>query len=304
MIHFDYVEVNEKDFPMYMNIPFNYDLFYVTIGDRNLLDRVIRYCRGKVIFGAHHGEYVYYSIENGIDWEKDMSSAKALKDKVWIMRLLKILPAFDGVHILNASLSYWSRYYSNVFLLPSTVPNLLSSPSPAKSDVFTILFYGRHERSKGMDTVGYVASRLDEGIKLIIAGFGSESTAIKRYKSNNVKFLGHVDDASLNSMIAQSHLVLFPSYMETVGLVALEAMRLGTPVLARDASFNQWMKSVPMCKLASTNSEFLDAIRLYREQWQSDRQSYIQQSWMLRDTPMSEEEYIQKLEQFLYGFLH
>lgn len=299
MIKFDYNEVREDEFEKYMDVLFYSDIFYVTIGDRNILDRVLLYCRGKKIFGAHHSEYVYYSKEDGIDWGKDRFSLKATKDKLWIRRLLEILPKFDGVHILNDSLSYWSKYNSYVFLLPNTVPNIEAFGSVKKNDNFTVLFYGRHEKYKGTETIEYIALRLDERVRLIIAGSGTESNHLSIHVKSNIEFLGHIEESKLYTLIQRSHLVLFPSYMENSSMIPLESMRMGTPVLGRDTNFNQWTRGLPMCRLAFTDKEFLDTISVYENEWKTNKELYMQECEKLKKIPMSEDEYKEKFEGFL-----
>src|SRR5205814_2616102 len=54
--------------------------------------------------------------------------------------------------------------------------------------------------------------------------------------SENVKIVGKVPNAELASMMSQSDVFVFPSYFEGFGLVLLEAMAAGLPVLTTTAT--------------------------------------------------------------------
>jgi glycosyltransferase involved in cell wall biosynthesis len=54
-------------------------------------------------------------------------------------------------------------------------------------------------------------------------------------EENQLRVLGHVDDALLVQLYRHTDLVLQPSFMEGFGLTALEAMHCGAPVIAADA---------------------------------------------------------------------
>jgi glycosyltransferase involved in cell wall biosynthesis len=54
-------------------------------------------------------------------------------------------------------------------------------------------------------------------------------------EEEQLRILGHVDDALLVQLYRHTDLVLQPSFMEGFGLTALEAMHCGAPVIAADA---------------------------------------------------------------------
>jgi glycosyltransferase involved in cell wall biosynthesis len=51
----------------------------------------------------------------------------------------------------------------------------------------------------------------------------------------DVEFVGYVDDSALGGLIAGATALVFPSLYEGFGLPPLEAMALGTPVIATNA---------------------------------------------------------------------
>ncbi|HMA22511.1 MAG TPA: glycosyltransferase, partial [Gemmatimonadaceae bacterium] len=69
--------------------------------------------------------------------------------------------------------------------------------------------------------------------RLIVAGAGPEETSLRRLASSDVLFLGVLDrERALPRLYASADAFLFSSLTETLGLVVLEAMASGLPVIA------------------------------------------------------------------------
>ena len=101
-----------------------------------------------------------------------------------------------------------------------------------------ILYVGRLAVEKGMDTlVGAfraVYAAMGERNVFCIAGDGPESDRVAR-ELPFVRRLGFLDRVTLADLYADADLFVFPSATETCGLVALEAMASGLPVIGADA---------------------------------------------------------------------
>lgn len=105
-----------------------------------------------------------------------------------------------------------------------------------------VFFVGRHVREKGVGTlieaIPRVLSAYPE-VKFIIAGRGPESETYKRRAaelgvSDRIYFTGFIDDATRNGIYRIADLAVFPSLYEPFGIVALEGMAAGTPVIVSD----------------------------------------------------------------------
>lgn len=105
-----------------------------------------------------------------------------------------------------------------------------------------ILFIGRLEMvGKGLDLLLNAwaeASRHIDG-DLVIAGSGPDEEAIRRAVdaaglADRVRFVGWVSGGRKFKLMSSAQLVVVPSRAETFGLVAIEALACGTPVLAFD----------------------------------------------------------------------
>jgi glycosyltransferase involved in cell wall biosynthesis len=111
---------------------------------------------------------------------------------------------------------------------------------PPKEPLVT--FLGRLEfRGKGVDMLipawAAVAAKTDA--RFVIAGDGVDEVKARRQVaehglSSRVEFLGRVEAAQKFDLLARSQVVCMPSRYEAFGMVAMEALACGTPVLAFD----------------------------------------------------------------------
>jgi len=103
-----------------------------------------------------------------------------------------------------------------------------------------VLFVGKLAHFKGVDVL-LDAARLYEGeypdkIVTIIAGDGELAPDLKRQAKalnlRDVHFLGHLDCSQLRKLYSIADVSVVPSRREPFGLVALEALACGSPVIA------------------------------------------------------------------------
>lgn len=107
-----------------------------------------------------------------------------------------------------------------------------------------VLFVGRLERRKGFEFLlrafAGVQAALPETRLMVVGAFSQEDAAPYRALSqalelNHVQFVGPVSDDELPRYYRSSHLFCAPSIgSESFGLVLLEAMAVGVPILASD----------------------------------------------------------------------
>lgn len=100
-----------------------------------------------------------------------------------------------------------------------------------------IFFCGRHEPRKGLGVLLEAHSRLPHDVKLWIASDGPETEELKRKfpADNRIEWLGRISDEEKVDRLARSAVFCAPSLRgESFGIVLLEAMAAGTPVVACD----------------------------------------------------------------------
>lgn len=112
-----------------------------------------------------------------------------------------------------------------------------------------IVFYiGRHVYEKGIQLLIEAAPDIissNSNVKFIIAGRGPMTDELKeRVKylgvENKVIFTGYMDEEQKIKMYKVSDLSVFPSIYEPFGIVALEAMAAGCPIVVSDVGgFNE-----------------------------------------------------------------
>ena len=105
-----------------------------------------------------------------------------------------------------------------------------------------ILFVGRMDRIKGIDIVLRASAALDnkEGLQIVMVGGASDDAEVNRMKrlaqklgiEDYLLLPGAVRQEILPKYYSAADVCIVPSYYETFGLVAVEAMACGTPVIA------------------------------------------------------------------------
>ena len=96
-----------------------------------------------------------------------------------------------------------------------------------------LLYCGRIDRGKGIfDVMDYVAAYRKQGLlgneQLVITGKGHTSA-----QERGPLFLGFVSEADKYSLLANALVTLVPSYYESLSMLALESLYLGTPIIGR-----------------------------------------------------------------------
>ncbi|MDI3535255.1 MAG: hypothetical protein PWQ82_1620 [Thermosediminibacterales bacterium] len=112
----------------------------------------------------------------------------------------------------------------------------------ASDDEKIIFFIGRLVEEKGVQ-IALKAMPIvlaeNPNVKFVISGDGPRSPALKKLASelgiaHKVIFTGYIDDKVRNSLFNASSAAIFPSLYEPFGIVALEAMAAGVPVIVSD----------------------------------------------------------------------
>ncbi len=111
----------------------------------------------------------------------------------------------------------------------------IASTVPTPTDHPTILFCGRHEERKGLAVLLDAFGSLGPDVRLWIAGDGPNSARLRQQHAGDdrITWLGRISDAEKFARLRASSVFCAPSlHGESFGVVLIEAMAAGTPVVA------------------------------------------------------------------------
>ncbi len=132
------------------------------------------------------------------------------------------------------------RVVPNGVDIPGQDPISTSEPGLERPDHPVVFYVGRLVYEKGVDTLIDAFQKTlahHPRAELLIAGRGPEEHALKDLVKRlgigkSVRFLGYISDEERNRLYRLADAAVFPSRYEPFGIVALEAMSFGAPVIA------------------------------------------------------------------------
>lgn len=98
-----------------------------------------------------------------------------------------------------------------------------------------IFFLGRHEERKGLEVLLAAFARLDLDVELWVAGEGPDTHRLRSLHDGDdrIAWLGRIDEADKVARLRGASVFCAPSlHGESFGVVLIEAMAAGTPVVA------------------------------------------------------------------------
>lgn len=146
----------------------------------------------------------------------------------------------DLVALGLTDVEVWGRGVDDVLFHPSK-RSLALRQRLNLGNAFTFVHVGRLAPEKGVEVLleafGLVEAELGaDAVKFVVAGAGPSLPSLKERAPRSVTFLGNLDrQRELPSLYASADAFLFASTTETLGLVVLEAMAAGIPVIAAPA---------------------------------------------------------------------
>jgi glycosyltransferase involved in cell wall biosynthesis len=188
-----------------------------------------------------HGEtYTFHKHTPGMPLSLGIKLSRMLQR--FALRRATVLLSPSEAHAREIAQELGANHKS-IRIVPNGITvNEVSNPQESRNDA-TVLYVGRLERVKGVPLFLQAAQRLASefpSVRFVLAG-GSHPTLsrndidsmIRSYQlEDKVQFLGHVPRLILIDLFRKSTVCVVPSHYETFGLVALEAMTWGVPVVA------------------------------------------------------------------------
>jgi glycosyltransferase involved in cell wall biosynthesis len=104
--------------------------------------------------------------------------------------------------------------------------------SDGHPDDTLLLYVGRVSAEKQIDQIKPVLERVP-GTRLVVIGDGPARADLEaRFRGLPAKFMGYLQGETLSQAYASGDIFVFPSALETFGLVLVEAMAAGLPVVS------------------------------------------------------------------------
>jgi len=179
----------------------------------------------------------------------------------------------------------------------------------------TIVYLGRLEKRKGVDYLLQAYARLREthdDVHLVIAGSGVKRRSLEKtvlqYNIPDVTFAGFIAEEDKVALIAEADIYCSPAlYGESFGIVLLEAMAVGTPVVAgNNAGYASVMTGRGRVSLVNPKSteDFAQRLELLlyddgmRQLWQDWAKEHVKQYQFDRIADGYEAVYKRALEEY------
>ncbi len=170
-------------------------------------------------------------------------------DADYFQRILRLTverrDALSGMRAITVLSHYMARELSDVgiegekiHVIPPFVHGLLPDAEAHRPPC--VLFVGRLVSAKGVTDVVEAWRRSSVGLPLVFAGTGSQRESLE---AAGFEVLGWLSHESLSSLYrAARAVILAPRWQEPFGIVGLEALAMGVPVVAWDSGgIAEWL---------------------------------------------------------------
>jgi len=123
---------------------------------------------------------------------------------------------------------------SEVTVIPNGVDRNKFHPDMATTNEDYILFIGRLVKRKHPELITELAKQRTD-LKFAIRGDGPLKEKLERRVPANIEFLGHLSETALIEEYSRASVTICPYENEGFGMVVIESMATGTPVIGLDS---------------------------------------------------------------------
>lgn len=165
----------------------------------------------------------------------DMKWPLSLWGKTALRQVDKVMAATN--YCAGVIKSWCPELNPDIFLAGCDIRAFPELPFERSSEVFRLLFIGRLIPEKGFDFLLELMRGLPEQYELNVLGSGEHLENYRQKASefgDRVHFIGQVPNAECSTWLAESHALILPSYREPFGVVCIEAIVSGVPVVCSD----------------------------------------------------------------------
>lgn len=200
--------------------------------------KAVKVPHGKHICYCHTPPRVLYGYSAMSDWKRNPVMRIAGQFLNHIMRVIDVQISRERVDVFVANsqetASRIHKFYkrdSVVVYPPVTLSNHFSSGKNSTRSYF--LYVNRLALAKHPEIAVEVCSDLSLPLKVV--GTGKMMSHLQDIAGDTVEFLGAVSDENLGILYGGAKALLYPVEHEDFGMVPVEAMLQGTPVIAHNS---------------------------------------------------------------------
>lgn len=192
-----------------------------------------------------HGEqYTFHKYTPGLPVTVGLRLSRILQRRV--LRRASFLISPSQAHAQEIEQELGGKRLPMAIILNSIDLNKIQPASDPSTDKWTVLFVGRLDRPKGVPVLLEAARlviREYPSVQFVLAGASHPTLPQAEIDSlicdygleSHINQTGHLSSQELSRLYREATICVLPSYYETFGLAALEAMAYGKPVIATQA---------------------------------------------------------------------
>lgn len=187
--------------------------------------------QGRPLVASYHTDLVPHAAQYRVGWLRPV-----------ILGLRRVLHGLADTNLATSATGRATLIadgIADVQLWPQGVDSRLFSPAPRTPEQAerprVALYVGRLAGEKGLHRLAALAAP-SSGFHLVLVGDGPQRQELERAPDfATAEFTGVLEGEALAAAYRRADLFVFPSTTETLGLVLLEALASGLPVVAADS---------------------------------------------------------------------
>lgn len=178
-------------------------------------------------------------VLHGTEIDNFLNSKGKLKDNLFLKKWMITSPRVISVGKEQIK-TLPEKYKKKTIVIPNGVDfKIFRSIKGIKQKKNVILFVGRFIDTKGIREILQISKQLPQ----YEFWFAGQGLLHKEIKGDNIKNLGFKTTKELVQLYNQATICIFPSHIESFGLVGLEAMACGRAVIATPLGFSEYIQN-------------------------------------------------------------